>query len=257
MIKFTLWGLYQYDSTLFNNAPVPDGIDKQMLIDTIMDTNGDLYCYYQQPERFKLAITNWFRRHELGFARMLLALNKEYDPLENYDRYENETTTPNITRSKVASGTDTNTLGGKDSTQLSGTDSNSAGGRDTVTTDMNETTENTGKVSAFDSSNFENKDHTDNVRDTDGTVETAYGRTDATTYGRKDETTYGRTDSTTYGRTDTEHETGNTGRELHAHGQIGVTQYKELIENEIALRKFDLYKTIALMFEDDLLIQVY
>lgn len=241
MIKFTLWGLYQYDPTLFNNAPVPDGIDKQLLIDTIMDTNGDLYCYYQQPERFKLAITNWFRRHELGFARMLLALTKEYDPLENYDRYENETTTPNITRARA--------LGGKDSTQLSGTDSNSAGGRDTVTTDMNETTENTGKVSAFDSSTFENKDHTDNIRDTDGTVETAYGRTDATTYGRKDETTYG--------RTDTETETGNTGRVLHAHGQIGVTQYKELIENEIELRKFDLYKTIALMFEDDLLIQVY
>lgn len=241
MIKFTLWGLYQYDPTLFNNAPVPSGIDKQVLIDTIMDNSGDLYCYYQQPERFKLSITNWFRRHELGFARMILALTKEYNPIENYDRHEDENTTPDITREKVTSGSD--------STQLSGTDINTAGGSDTVTTDNTETTENTGKVSAFDSSNFENKEHTDNVVDTDGTVETDYGRTDTTTYGRKDEITYG--------KQDTETETGNTHRTLHAHGNIGTTTNAFMINEELELRKFDLYKTIAQMFEDDLLLQIY
>lgn len=241
MIKFTLWGLYQYDPALFENAPVPAGIDKQMLIDTIMDTSGDLYCYYQQPERFKLSITNWFRRHEYGFSRMILALNKDYDPLENYDRYEEEDTTPDITRRRE--------LGGKDSTQLSGRDTNTASGSDKVTTDMNETTENTGQVSAFDSSTFENKDHTDNSVDTDGTVETDYGRKDTTDYGRKDETTYG--------RTDTEKETGNTNRILHAHGNIGTTQNSEMLRNELEIRRFDLYKSIAQMFEDDLLIQVY
>lgn len=241
MIKFTLWGLYQYDPTIFDNAPLPSGIDKQLVIDTIMDNSGDLYCYYQQPERFKLSITNWFRRHEHGFSRMILALLKEYDPLENYDRYEDETTSPDITRSRA--------LGGKDSTQLSGTDRNSASGSDKVTTDMNETTENIGKVSAFDSSTFENKDHTDNIADTNGTVETDYGRTDSTTYGRKDETTYG--------RTDTERETGATDRILHAHGNIGTTQNSEMLRNELEIRRFDLYKTIAQMFEDDLLIQVY
>lgn len=225
MTKFTLWGLYQYDPSLFDNAPIPDGIDKQIVIDTIMDNSGDLYCYYQQPERFKLAITNWFRRHEHGFSRMIIALLKEYDPLENYDRYEDEDTTPNLTRT----------------TQLSGSDTNTASGNDTVTTDMNETTENTGKVSAFDSSNFENKDHTDNVTDTDGTVKTDYGRTDTTNYGRKDE----------------EKQTGNTKRVLHAHGNIGTTQNSEMLENELRVRRFDLYKTIAQMFEDDLLIQVY
>lgn len=241
MLKFTLWGLYQYDPTLFNNAPIPDGIDKQILIDTIMDNAGDLFCYYQQPERYKLAITNWFRRHEYGFSRMLLALNKDYDPLENYDRIEDETTTPNITRDRALGGVDTNTA--------SGNDTNTASGRDTVTTDMDDNTETTGKVSAFDSDDFENREFTDNKNNTNGTVDTDYGKTDTTTYGR--------TDTTTYGRTDTEHETGNTARTLRAHGNIGTTQNSEMLRNELEIRRFDLYKTIAQMFEDDLLIQVY
>lgn len=237
MVRFTLWGLYQYDPTIFENAPLPEGLDKQLVIDTIMDNSGDLYCFYQQPERFKLSITNWFRRHEHGFFRMLLALNKDYDPLENYDRMEDETTTPNLVK----------TLGGSDSTALSGADTSTASGEDVVTTDMSDTTETTGKVSAFDSADFENKDHTDSTTDTDGTVKTGYGRADTTTYGRTDTTTYGRTEA----------QTGTEKRTLRAHGNIGTTQNSEMLRNELEIRKYDLYKTIAQMFEDDLLIQYY
>ena len=36
MARLTLWGIYQYDKTLFDNIVLPDGIDKDNLVSDIM-----------------------------------------------------------------------------------------------------------------------------------------------------------------------------------------------------------------------------
>lgn len=89
MSRITLYGFYVYsDKTLFDDAPLYEKFDKTKLVDLILAQCGDLYTYHQQPDYLKANITNWFTRKYEDFARMYEALYSEYDPIENYNRYE-------------------------------------------------------------------------------------------------------------------------------------------------------------------------
>ena len=88
MNRFTLFGALQYEPTLFDDIALPDNIDKQILIDTIIQHCGDLKPYYQHPLMLKHNITSWFSRMYFSFDKMMGALKSEFNPIENYDRYE-------------------------------------------------------------------------------------------------------------------------------------------------------------------------
>lgn len=229
MLRFTLYGLSQYDPHLFDNVILPSELDKDICINNILNKSGDLFLYYQVAERAKKQIEDWFEMHYLGFERMIQALLMEYNPIENTDRYEDESLTADTTSQNKASGSD--------NTQASGSDNTQASGKDTVTTD------NESKVSAFDSSTYQPKEKFD------GEEETAYGRKDTSTYGRKDTMTYGRIDD---GKSNSA-----THRVLHTHGNIGTLTNQSMVEAELELRIYNIYDVIAVMFEHDILVQLY
>ena len=104
MPRITLWGMYQYDKTLFDDIVLPDGIDKDNLVAEIMRNSGDLYPYHQNPEYLKRNITFWFSRRLFDFDRMYKSLRMEYSPIDNYNRIED------IKREYKDSGSDTETL---------------------------------------------------------------------------------------------------------------------------------------------------
>lgn len=97
MTKFTLWGIYQYDTTLFENCIYPPNEDINLFIETLMQHSGELYPYHQQPDFLKQNIQNWFHRRYESFSRMFEALHSDYSPIENYDRNEEWTDTPDVT----------------------------------------------------------------------------------------------------------------------------------------------------------------
>ena len=136
MARITLWGFYQYDSTLFDGVVLPDGIDKDNLVANIMRNSGDLYPYHQVPEYLKRNITFWFSRRLFDFERMYEALRVEYSPIENYDRKEN------TTRNYENSGTD------KESTTLGST---------TTSTNIG-SNDNENKVSAYNENAYTNRE---------------------------------------------------------------------------------------------------
>ena len=136
MARITLWGFYQYDSTLFYGVVLPDGIDKDNLVANIMRNSGDLYPYHQVPEYLKRNITFWFSRRLFDFERMYEALRVEYSPIENYDRKEN------TTRNYENSGTD------KESTTLGST---------TTSTNIG-SNDNENKVSAYNENAYTNRE---------------------------------------------------------------------------------------------------
>ena len=136
MARITLWGFYQYDSTLFDGVVLPAGIDKDNLVSNIMRNSGDLYPYHQVPEYLKRNITFWFSRRLFDFERMYEALRVEYSPIENYDRKEN------TTRNYENSGTD------KESTTLGST---------TTSTNIG-SNDNENKVSAYNESDYTNRE---------------------------------------------------------------------------------------------------
>ena len=136
MARITLWGFYQYDSTLFEGVVLPDGIDKDNLVANIVRNSGDLYPYHQVPEYLKRNITFWFSRRLFDFERMYEALRVEYSPIENYDRKEN------TTRNYENSGTD------KESTTLGST---------TTSTNIG-SNDNENKVSAYNENDYTNRE---------------------------------------------------------------------------------------------------
>lgn len=92
MSLITLNGQLSYDPTLFDDINLPLGLDKETLIDELIEHSGDLGCYYDEPTRFKRNITHWFNVvYYPNMERMLKALNADYNPIHNYLREEDWT----------------------------------------------------------------------------------------------------------------------------------------------------------------------
>lgn len=85
---FTLAGCYEYDNTLFDLLELPEGIDKDILIDTILAECGEFEPMYANCDILKKYIGSWSKKHAKTFNKWLKAYNTEYEPLHNYDRHE-------------------------------------------------------------------------------------------------------------------------------------------------------------------------
>lgn len=259
MARLTLYGMLQYDPTLFEGMVLPSDYDRDALLSEILKRSGQLYPYHQVPDILKADIRLWFARNYLGFDRSMAALEAEYNPIENYNRIEANTRTPNLT--------DKSTLSGKDSTQASGKDTDQLSGTDTTTrtyTNYKETVDYSGsddvekQVSAFDSSSYQPAEKTITGRTNRKDEKSVSGSyADATQFGKKDEITYGKKDEVTYGKVDTLTHTGTESFRSNIHGNIGVTTNQQMIESELELRRFDIYSDIATRFEREFIVQVY
>ena len=89
--KITLIGLYNYDPTIFDNLIFPAGIDKDIAVDEILMRSGEFEIIYPNPDFLRVAITHWGRKHFRTFDKWIQALALQFDPLYNYDRYEEYT----------------------------------------------------------------------------------------------------------------------------------------------------------------------
>lgn len=93
--RFTLIGLYDYldrvDDSLFNLLEMPDDIDKEVLIQTILTKAGDFEPIYISPFFLREQIGVWSRKWKRTFERWVELFKAEYNPIENYDRYEDIT----------------------------------------------------------------------------------------------------------------------------------------------------------------------
>lgn len=164
MAKLTLIGMYNFDDTLFDLLTVPSDIDKQTLIDDILLRGGEFEVVYPDLDFLKYSIGAWSRKYQPTFLRWVNVLNKEYNPIENYDRME--------------SWTDSGSTTGR-------MDGNSSG-----TTSGNTSSTNTNLVSAYDAGdNLTTKDQTlingnDNSTSRSTTGQTSSGTTSGTHDGR-------------------------------------------------------------------------
>lgn len=89
--KLTLIGLENYlnpERSLFDKLTLPDGIDKDTLIGSIVLRCQEFELLYSDPDFLIDAIDIWGRKNYRTFNKWVKALNIEYDPLYNYDRTE-------------------------------------------------------------------------------------------------------------------------------------------------------------------------
>lgn len=147
MAKLTLIGMYNFDDTLFEYLTLPDGIDKETLVNNILLQSGDFEVLYPNLDFLKMSIGAWSKKWQPTFERWQKALSIEYNPLENYDRQEDWTddrevsgsdsgsssgstsgTTGSTTTNKVSAYDSGNTLTTKDQIEVNGSDSTSNSG---------------------------------------------------------------------------------------------------------------------------------
>lgn len=80
--------MYNFDPTLFDLVQFPDGIDFQTAISTIMSQNAELEVIYTDPAVLKQALGWWSAGRQWSWKKYAELEKLEYNPLENYDRYE-------------------------------------------------------------------------------------------------------------------------------------------------------------------------
>ena len=86
--KMTLIGLYRWDNTLFNDMVLPAGIDKDLLVDSLLLRGGEFEVLYPDPDFMKMSIGIWSKKWYRTFSEWLRGTQATWNPIYNYDRYE-------------------------------------------------------------------------------------------------------------------------------------------------------------------------
>lgn len=84
----TIAGMYNYDNTIFENFQVPESMDRDLAINSILLDCGNRGLLYVDFDFMRLMIGVWSQRNQRGWARAAAAVAAEYNPLHNYDRTE-------------------------------------------------------------------------------------------------------------------------------------------------------------------------
>lgn len=230
----TLKDFIAWDATVLDGVVVPEGMDAELMKNTLMMRCGELTSHWSSPGTFKAATTHWFLTHQWNIQHLYNLLLAEYNPIHNYDRDETITI-------------DVGENGGRGyNSEVTSTGDTS--GDSTRTPNLTSSDDTTVKrnVSSFDSSEYQPRDE-----DVTDTTRTESGTDNIESHDETSNNT----------ATDFQEQTVNNRNENHTNhmeGNIGITTTQQMMQEEIALMKsFNLYDTVASMFEDDMMVLVY
>lgn len=113
--KITLLGFYRYNEHLFDEMELPEGIEKDTLIDTILMRGAEYDVIYSDPDFMQSLIGSWSKSWRKVFEKWLEVTNTDFAPLENYDRYEDWADTSQLSGTGSTSGSDTANATGRTS----------------------------------------------------------------------------------------------------------------------------------------------
>ena len=262
MGRITLWGFYQFsDKKLFDDITLYEEFDKQTLIDLILQQSGELFPFHQQPDFLKRNIESWFARMYEQFKRMYDTLYSDYVPTENYDRMEAWSDSASSSESAFNSESSSSSTSASSSESSSESSSTSTSGSAHDATSDSNSNSLLNNVSAFDTSALSPESAASgqtagrSSADTNNHTQTVTGSTGVNgRIGNRHDTANATTINRRQGTNDKIDYSFHEGR---VHGNIGVMTTQAMIKEEIELRKFDIYETIANMFEEEFLIRRY
>lgn len=285
LIGFNRW-MKQYDEDLFKAFDdLPEGIDKDVLVNNILLRGGEFEVIYSDPYFMQEAIYTWLAKWQRTLEKWLAALAVKYDPLNNYDRTEEYTDEEDISDNRSDSRSRTNTLSLNEENQhdeessheeerhegnANSSVSTSVAATNTTGTDESSgTEENT--VSAFDASTYQPHDKKETSTSSEtasstGTTSTnaANGMNEIDSTGEESGTLNG-SDIRSMGQAGAESEQsiGAFGRDrtlthkAHLFGNIGITTSQEMLSAELSISEWNLYDHITDLFLTEFIIPVY
>ena len=99
--------MYNFDKSLFDKFQVPAQIDKQDVVDSVLLECAELPVVYTNWDVLQGAIGLLSKRRLHAWERMATALFEDYNPLHNFDRYEDSTDNENTASSGSANSVNT------------------------------------------------------------------------------------------------------------------------------------------------------
>ena len=224
--KITLIGMENYlnpDHSVFEQLTLPEGIDKDTMIGTILLRCQEFELLYSDPDFMIAAVNIWGKKNYWTFDKWVKLLDKEYDPLYNKDYYEDISDT----HQGAASSSD-NTSQSDDYTRT-----------DNLAT-TNDVTETHSEKAYNSGSSF---------------VETSKDVTDQDTSQTGTQRNAGTTSSSGSTSSNDSYVNSHT---YHGYGNIGITSAQELFLKEaIDVATWNMYEHIADLFCQEFCIMVY
>lgn len=221
--------LLEADEDLFSNLVLPEGVDRDIVIETILEKYGMQTLMRPEPSYMKKHIGIWSKRKLWTWTKLYDTLNLEYNPIDNTDKYENYT--DKRTTKRVTSG---KTQGSSDGTNSQRDNEQSGGTRD--------------EAVAHDVSAENASDYQADSRDT------TQGKNSDT----RDTVTRGTTSLKSRGTSnENEDYTDTFNHTLHTHGNIGVTTTQEMISAERTCVRYNLIEEIAADYQTAFCLDIY
>lgn len=216
-----LLDLLYYDDTIMDNFAVPDGIDRQLALDTIYQRCGLTPLYHPDPAWLKFYIGRWCSKNAKTWEELYKTTIQDYNPIYNYDRTEETTDTRSGTR-----------------TLLEDTSSNTKQNGDTSVTDTS--SDNSEHTTSADNSDTYEPGYKDVSSRQDTQASKSSNRVDVTGDRAVDETT-----GETYSH------------KMRAFGNVGVTTTQEMLSAQRTLVRYNVYDEIADSFKDEFCLYIY
>lgn len=250
---FTLAGVYNYfenieaplfhSITLYNGGTFAPGtteeqtippINKDILIEELIEDWGEMYCWRQDPNKFKLLTNKFFSKNYDNFAKMWTALHLDYNPIFNYDRKEDSKETYN----SYTEETDRRTWTDETNETPTGTETRA------TTHASNEVVEK--KVSADNVTTYSPSEQVTTTLAPDSETTSFTNRNTKVETQRKNP-----------GGTDKNDHKGHDDHTAYMRGNIGTTRTQEMILDELNLREYDFYRMVADRYAHEMLLLIY
>lgn len=131
-------GLLRADPQLFDDLQLPEGLNKQLCIDTIISEHGRAPLAHPDPGYMRYMIGVWSRRNFITWQKLYDTQLLQYNPLWNNDRYETETNSTQ--RNTNGTGTLDSTVNGTHNSKEQGTNTAQHTEKENSKTTQNATT---------------------------------------------------------------------------------------------------------------------
>lgn len=99
-----------YDNDLFNDIMLPEGIDHDTVVNTILSESALNTPMYPEHDLFKMMIQNFFKKYYNNFDRYNRAMNEDYTPNENYRKTDEKKINDSVNKHELLDGHQVNTF---------------------------------------------------------------------------------------------------------------------------------------------------
>lgn len=279
MATMSLLGLYNYDESLLDglieNLPnkygIPSGyadsyytdvtIDPQTVVENLLVECAEFEIMYSDFNALKRIIKIWSAKEKAVWQKMFNTTCYKYNPIWNKDGKSTwtERQTGSGARTETEKGTKTTNANGTTNDEYTSTSTTTNKTTGTGTNTRTGQDETTGKVSAYDSTDFQNREKTNSTASENNSTESTEdftGNGKVTNAGTKTIANTGN-ETNNVSRETSDKNTGETTHEQSETGNIGVTTTQQMILAEREIAVFNIIDFIINDFKEWFCLLIY